>query len=117
MTFKKGLLAAATATTVAIAGTGIASAQDDDQTSGSLSSSTSEEGESTGSGLPTPDEDGNYEGSLGSAQDATAILKVINGFGEAVAGSIGVLPGINDAVNDFQDMVDDISGKLPSFPF
>ncbi|WP_420099253.1 hypothetical protein [Corynebacterium sp.] len=116
MTIKKSLLAAATATTVAIAGTGIAAAQDEEQTSGSLSSSTSEEGDSTGSSLPKPDEDGNYEGSLGSAQDAAAILKVINEFGGAVAGSISILPNINDAVNDFQDMVDDISSKFP-LPF
>lgn len=100
MTFKKGLLAAATATTVAIAGTGIASAQDD----------------GTPETPPTEETSSSAE-LLGSMEGSTETLTIFNDFGKAVAGSISILPNINDAVNDFQDMVDDISGKIPNFPF
>lgn len=99
MTFKKGLLAAATATTVAIAGTGIASAQDD-----------------TPETSPTEETSSSAE-LLGSIEGSTETLTIFNDFGKAVAGSISILPNINDAVNDFQDMVDDITGKIPNFPF
>ena len=99
MTFKKGLLAAATATTVAIAGTGIASAQDD-----------------TPETPPTEETSSSAE-LLGSIEGSTETLTIFNDFGKAVVGSISILPNINDAVNDFQDMVDDITGKIPNFPF
>ncbi|WP_312977812.1 hypothetical protein [Corynebacterium sp.] len=100
MTFKKGLLAAATATTVAIAGTGIASAQDSEAPE-----------------TPPAEETTSSAELLGSVAGSTETLGIINDFGEAVAGSISILPNINDAVNDFQDMVDDITGKIPNFPF
>ncbi|MEY8566135.1 hypothetical protein AALF15_06120 [Corynebacteriaceae bacterium 7-707] len=99
MTIKKSLLAAATAATVTIAGTGIAAAED--------------------TGAPeTPAEETNSSSELlGSIEGSTDTLKIINDFGDAVAGSISILPNINDAVNDFQDMVDDIAGKIPALPF
>ncbi|MDN5719270.1 hypothetical protein [Corynebacterium sp.] len=109
MTIKKSLLAAATATTLAVAGTGIASAQDDTEdteTQGSLSSLSSSSSEG---------EDGDFEGLLGSMADASEILAVINTFGGAVAGSIDIIPDIYTAIQGFQDMVDDF--EFPALPF
>ncbi|MGP9608967.1 hypothetical protein ACT3TD_01185 [Corynebacterium sp. AOP36-E1-14] len=109
MTIKKSLLAAATATTLAVAGTGIASAQDgteDTETQGSLSSLSSSSSEG---------EDGDFEGLLGSMADASEILAVINTFGGAVAGSIDIIPDIYTAIQGFQDMVDDF--EFPARPF
>ncbi|WP_291477541.1 hypothetical protein [Corynebacterium sp.] len=101
MTIKKSLLAAATAATVTIAGTGIAAAAEDTD---------------TGTGTGTEETNSSSE-LLGSIEGSTETLGIINDFGDAVAGSISILPNINDAVNDFQDMVDDIAGKIPALPF
>lgn len=99
MTFKKGLLAAATATTVAIAGTGIASAQDD-----------------TPETPPTEETSSSAE-LLGSIEGSTETLTIFNDFGGAVAGSISILPDVYSAIQDFQDMVDDITSNFPPLPF
>jgi hypothetical protein len=100
MSIKKSLLAAATAATVTIAGTGIAAAQED------------------GGNAETPSGDTSSSAELlGSIEGSTETLTIINDFGGAVAGSISILPDINDAVNDFNDMVADISSKLPALPF
>lgn len=114
MTIKKSLLAAATVTTVTLAGTGIAAASE--LPTSTTASSASTGGDTTGAGDDNTDA-GDDEGLLGSMAGSTETLGIINDFGEAVAGSISILPNINDAVNDFQDMVDDISGKIPNFPF
>lgn len=118
MTFKKGLLAAATATTVAIAGTGIASAAPDElpdrDTAGSTS--TSLEGidlsDQAGGYFGSTDADGQFE--LGQAVIALGAAAIAGG---AVAGSISILPNIYSAAQDFQGMVEDISGNLPPLPF
>lgn len=127
MTIKKSLLAAATVTTVTLAGTGIAAADELPTSTTASSASTKAEddngdGDSNGDNGGTTDEgedtdEGDDEGLLGSIEGSTDTLTIFNNFGEAVAGSISILPNINDAVNDFQDMVDDISGKIPNFPF
>lgn len=96
MTFKKGLLAAATATTVAIAGTGIASAQDGEAPE-----------------TPPTEETTSSAELLGSMEGSTETLGIINDFGGAVAGSISILPDVYSAIQDFQDMVDDITSNFP----
>lgn len=117
MTIKKSLLAAATVTTVTLAGTGIAAAEElPTSTTASSASTKAEDGDGNGDNGGTTDE-GDDEGLLGSMEGSTETLTIINDFGKAVAGSISILPNINDAVNDFQDMVDDIAGKIPNFPF
>lgn len=98
MTIKKSLLAAATATTVAIAGTGIAAAQDDAPET------------------PPTEEASSSSELLGSMEGSTETLGIINDFGGAVAGSISILPDVYGAIQDFQDMVDDISSNFP-LPF
>lgn len=115
MTIKKSLLAAATATTLAVAGTGIASADElptggNGSTTGSLSDADLSEQGSTAFG--SVDDDDNFNLEL-----AVQALLGVATAGGAVAGSIAVLPAIYDAVQDFQDMVDDISGNLPALPF
>lgn len=96
MTFKKGLLAAAAATTVAIAGTGIAAAD-----------------EGTPETPPTEETSSSAE-LLGSMEGSTETLGIINDFGGAVAGSISILPDVYSAIQDFQDMVDDITSNFPA---
>jgi hypothetical protein len=100
MTIKKSLLAAATAATVTVAGTGIAAAQDAE----------------TPETAPTEETSSSAE-LLGSMEGSTETLNVFNDFGGAIADFISILPNINNAVNDFNDMVADISGKFPALPF
>ncbi|MGP9722483.1 hypothetical protein ACT3SZ_00505 [Corynebacterium sp. AOP40-9SA-29] len=119
MTIKKSLLAAATATTLAIAGTGIASAADGgdlpDAGAGSV------EGSFDGEALST--EGSQIFGSVPEGGESATIEQALNALGAvavtgaAVAGSIGAAPAIYSAVQDFQDMVEDISGNLPALPF
>lgn len=126
MTIKKSLLAAATVTTVAVAGTGVPAAQSSELPTGSSDVQTkqdTEEPDDTETDDPddTDDEDEDDENGdtdlLGSIEGSTEVLTIINDFGGAVAGSISILPDINDAVSDFQDMIDDIAGNLPPLPF
>ena len=112
MTFKKGLLAAATATTVAIAGTGIANAQEDDlPTDVGLSTESSLEG------VDLSDQAGGLFGSVADGQfdlgTGIAGLAAFVAAGGAVAGSISLLPNINDAIKDFQEFADEVRPPLP----
>lgn len=115
MTIKKSLLAAATVTTVAIAGTGIATAQSSELPG---SSSTTTFKESKDETDDTDDTDEDDTDLLGSIEGSTEVLGIFNDFGDAVSGSISILPNIYDAVQDFQDMIDDFPGNLPlpTFP-
>ncbi len=104
MTIKKSLLAVATASTVAIAGAGVASAETDpadlpapDVT---LSADNSLEG------VDLSDQAGQVFGSvadgtwdLGTGIDGLAALVAAGG---AVAGSIMLLPSLDGAIKDFQ---------------
>lgn len=112
MTIKKSLLAAATVTTVAIAGTGIATAQSS-ELPGSSSTTTFNDSKDE-----TDDTDEDDTDLLGSIEGSTEVLGIFNDFGDAVSGSISILPNIYDAVQDFQDMIDDFPGNLPlpTFP-
>lgn len=112
MTIKKSLLAAATVTTVAIAGTGIATAQSS-ELPGSSSTTTFNYSKDE-----TDDTDEDDTDLLGSIEGSTEVLGIFNDFGDAVSGSISILPNIYDAVQDFQDMIDDFPGNLPlpTFP-
>ncbi|MGO1755991.1 MULTISPECIES: hypothetical protein [Actinomycetes] len=112
MTIKKSLLAAATVTTVAIAGTGIATAQSS-ELPGSSSTTTFKDSKDE-----TDDTDEDDTDLLGSIEGSTEVLGIFNDFGDAVSGSISILPNIYDAVQDFQDMIDDFPGNLPlpTFP-
>lgn len=128
MTFKKALFAGAAATTIALAGTGVASAEENAETpstnQGSLASSVSS---ATGSADLAPTEEcktvqGKEECSMtgpSGIESSTELLTIVNDFGGAVAGSISILPEIYEAIQGFQDMVDDISGniQLPKLPF
>ncbi|MGJ0182197.1 hypothetical protein [Corynebacterium glyciniphilum] len=113
MTFKKGLLAAATATTVAIAGTGIANAQEDE-----LPADVGFSSEGSLEGVDLSDQAGGLFGSVSDGQfdlgTGIAGLAAFVAAGGAVAGSITLLPKINDAIKDFQDFADEV---LPPLPF
>lgn len=118
MTIKKSLLAAATATTlaVAVAGTSIASADPELPTTGNGSSESSLEGADLSGQASTAFGSVDDDGIISLEQSVVALLGIATAGG-AVAGSIAVLPAIYSAVQDFQDMVDDISGNLPALPF
>lgn len=138
MTIKKSLFAAATATTLVLAGTGLASAQDTDgslPTAGSLSANnTNEDGETTGSAIvesvsgsalfePTEEckeVDGKEVCTDGPStiESSTELLGIVNDFGGAVAGSITLIPDIYDAIQTFQEMVDGFElPAVPNLPF
>ncbi|MGP9759293.1 hypothetical protein [Corynebacterium sp. AOP12-C2-36] len=138
MTIKKSLFAAATATTLVLAGTGLASAQDTDgslPTAGSLSANnTNEDGETTGSAIVEsvsgsalfePSEeckevDGKEVCTDGPStiESSTELLGIVNDFGGAVAGSITLIPDIYDAIQTFQEMVDGFElPAVPNLPF
>jgi len=120
MTIKKSLLAAATASAVAIAGAGVANAVDGPDNDGKLP--TNGNG-SSASSL----EDANIADQLGQvfgSNDANDKFNVWQGVsaliavaatGGAVAGSIGVLPAIYDATKDFQEYVDQFTGDTQAF--
>lgn len=111
MTIKKSLLAVATASTVAIAGTGIASAEDSD----ALPSA----GFSSEGSLDNVDLSDQAAGLFGSLDDdnqfdlGTGItgLAALVTAGAAVAGSITLLPDIYSAVQEFQDFVAEVTGQ------
>lgn len=141
MTIKKSLFAAATATTLVLAGTGLASAQDDTDgslpTAGSLSANnTNEEGETTGSAIvesvsgsalfEPSEECKDVEGEdkpvctdgPSTIESSTELLGIVNDFGGAVAGSITLIPDIYDAIQTFQEMVDGFElPAVPNLPF
>ncbi|WP_297004814.1 hypothetical protein [uncultured Corynebacterium sp.] len=113
MTIKKSLLAAATATTVAIAGAGGANAAE--LPTGGNGSSTSS--------LQDAELSDQFDHAFGS-QDAAgkfnleqAVQALLGAAvaGGAVAGSIAVGPAIYDAVKDFQGMVDGITADTQAF--
>ena len=104
MTFKKNLLAAATATTVAFAGAGVAAAEDATDSSYQGSTVSSIDGSSeritadlTGA-LGSSDENGNW-----TLEDSDAALKLIASIGAGVAAVILFAPLIDGAVKDFQE--------------
>ncbi|AGP31580.1 hypothetical protein [Corynebacterium terpenotabidum] len=100
MTFKKNLLAAATATTVAFAGAGVAAADSSYQGSTVSSIDGSSEritADLTGA-LGSSDENGNW-----TLEDSDAALKLIASIGAGVAAVILFAPLIDGAVKDFQE--------------
>lgn len=105
MTIKKSLLAVATASTVAIAGAGVASAQEDlSKTELSADSSL----DNVDLSAPVGDVFGSKvteEGKAPTWQLGAAIgaLGAIVSAGGAVAGSIVLLPKIDGAIKDFQE--------------
>jgi len=112
MTIKKSLLAVATASTVAVAGAGVANAEDlsTGGTWGSGISSTelsSEAGTIFGSS--------SEEGENITITDSYRALLNIALAGGAVAGSIAVLPAIYSATKDFQAYVDEFTADTQAF--
>ena len=106
MTIKKSLLAVATASTVALAGTGIASAQGGNtpkppQLSADGSLDNFDLGEQLGAvfGSVVTEEGKAPTWQLGAAIGA---LRAIVSAGGAVAGSIVLLPTLDGAIKDFQ---------------
>ncbi|WP_394288032.1 hypothetical protein [Corynebacterium variabile] len=102
MTIKKSLLAVATASTVAIAGAGVASATEDDLPAPDVTLSADNSLE----GVDLSDQAGQVFGSvadgtwdLGTGIDGLAALVAAGG---AVAGSIMLLPSLDGAIKDFQ---------------
>ena len=119
MTIKKSLLAVATASTVAVAGAGVANAAAPDNagklpTQGNGSSVSSLEGADLG---------GQLAGAFGSSaadghfnlQQAVSALIAVGATGTAVAGSISVLPSIYSATKDFQAYVDEFTADTQAF--
>lgn len=102
MTIKKSLLAVATASTVAIAGAGVASADEGDLPAPDVTLSADNSLE----GVDLSDQAGQVFGSvadgtwdLGTGIDGLAALVAAGG---AVAGSIMLLPSLDGAIKDFQ---------------
>ena len=102
MTIKKSLLAVATASTVAIAGAGVASADEGDLPTPDVTLSADNSLE----GVDLSDQAGQVFGSvadgtwdLGTGIDGLAALVAAGG---AVAGSIMLLPSLDGAIKDFQ---------------
>lgn len=119
MTIKKSLLAAATASAVAIAGAGVANAAKPDNagelpTQGNGSSVSSLEGADLGGQLAgafgSSDADGHF-----NLQQAVSALIAVGATGTAVAGSISVLPSIYSATKDFQAYVDEFTADTQAF--
>ncbi|WP_417286850.1 hypothetical protein [Corynebacterium variabile] len=119
MTIKKSLLAVATASTVAVAGAGVANAADPDNagklpTQGNGSSVSSLEGADLGGQLAgafgSSDADGHF-----NLQQAVSALIAVGATGTAVAGSISVLPSIYSATKDFQAYVDEFTADTQAF--
>ncbi len=110
MTIKKSLLAVATASAVAIAGTGVANAE---ETSGSYNGSTVSSLEGSSDHIF-----GELTGLLGSSTGgewgpdaAIESLGWIVAAGAAVTGSIAVLPALDKAVKDFQEWLGQYTGQ------
>ena len=100
MTIKKSLLAVATASAVAIAGAGVASADTgvpDTQLSAEGSLDNFDLGEQLGNAFGSVDDNGDAQ--LGLAIGA---LGAIVTAGAAVTGSIMLVPSIDGAIKDFQ---------------
>lgn len=118
MTIKKSLLAAATASAVAIAGAGVANAAPDNAgelpTQGNGSSVSSLEGADLGGQLAgafgSSDADGHF-----NLPQAVSALIAVGATGAAVAGSISVLPSIYSATKDFQAYVDEFTADTQAF--
>lgn len=118
MTIKKSLLAAATASAVAIAGAGVANAAPDNlgdlPTHGNGSSVSSLEGADLGGQLAgaygSSDDDGHF-----NLPQAVSALIAVGATGAAVAGSISVLPSIYSATKDFQAYVDEFTADTQAF--
>ena len=125
MAIKKSLLAAATASAVAIAGAGVANAAEPDiavgpdnagelPTQGNGSSVSSLEGADLGGQLAgafgSSDADGHF-----NLQQAVSALIAVGATGTAVAGSISVLPSIYSATKDFQAYVDEFTADTQAF--
>ena len=117
MTIKKSLLAVATASTVAVAGAGVANAED-------LNTGTEDATGTWGSGISSTElssEAGTIFGSSsGEGENITitdsyrALLNIALAGG-AVAGSIAVLPAIYSATKDFQAYVDEFTADTQAF--
>ena len=123
MTIKKSLLAVATASTVAIAGAGVANAQDglpgkDIESAGSSVSSlndaqlSDQAGAIFGSTVPGG-EDGKTP--VFDIRQAVIALGATAATGAAVGGSIMVLPNIYEATKAFQAYVDQFTGDTQAF--
>ncbi|MGO1275957.1 hypothetical protein ACTXK0_12690 [Corynebacterium variabile] len=118
MTIKKSLLAVATASTVAVAGAGVANADPDNAgklpTEGNGSSVSSLEGADLGGQLAgafgSSDTDGHF-----NLPQAVSALIAVGATGGAVAGSIAVLPAIYSATKDFQAYVDEFTADTQAF--
>jgi len=115
MTIKKSFITAGIVASVAIAGTGVASAEETDVPTAGFSSEGS---------LDDVDLSSQAAGLFGSLDDdskfdlgtAIAGLSALVAAGGAVAGSIALAPTIYSAVQDFQGFIDDIAGNLPALP-
>ena len=113
MTIKKSLLAAATASAVAIAGAGVASAEETPDTT--LSTDGSLEGvdlsSQAGDVFGSVDET-TGEWNLGLGMGGLDNFLTATGL---VVGSIAVLPGLYYGIKDFQTFVDDVTAEVQGF--
>ncbi|MGP5081621.1 hypothetical protein ACTXJ8_07395 [Corynebacterium variabile] len=135
MTIKKTLFTLGTATAVAIAGTGVASAAEGDETAGSLPSSSDNTGDADGSALlgsvqgstsdgaldpsGSIDADGFFnqfweDGETGviSLPGAVAILTGVAGAAASVYGIANAYTAVIDASDAYQGVVNDTLGFL-----
>lgn len=114
MTIKKSLLAVATASTVAIAGAGVASANEGDLPAPDVTLSADNSLE----GVDLSDQAGQVFGSvadgtwdLGTGIDGLDNFVTATGL---IVGSIAVLPGLYYGIKDFQTFVDDATAEFQS---
>ncbi|WP_297004818.1 hypothetical protein [uncultured Corynebacterium sp.] len=112
MTIKKSLLAVATASAVAIAGTGVANAKDGDLPANHQGSSDASLENSSENLLgQLEDTFGSYDDDGFNIQFALESLLSIAAVGGAVAGSITVLPKLDGAIKDFQEWLGQYTGQ------
>ena len=116
MTIKKSLLAAATASAVAIAGAGVANA---DEPADLPAPDVTLSADNSLEGVDLSDQAGQVFGSvadgtwdLGTGMDGLDNFLTATGL---IVGSIAVLPGLYYGVKDFQTFVDDVTAEVQGF--
>ena len=114
MTIKKSLLTVATVSTVALAGTGVASAADTDSSSADLSSEDSTLGSTdTDNVLGSTNDDGDFDWTqaLVAAASVTTIATGAYYSGLAVTALVDAGTSINQVVTDTQSAVSGFLGQ------
>ncbi len=118
MFFKKSTIVGGSAVALAIAGTGVAAAEQDNAgdlpTNGNGSSTSSLGGanlsEQLSAAFGSSDADGNF-----NLNQAVSALIGLAAAGTAVAGSISIAPNIYNATKDIQQFVDDFTEDSRNF--